>query len=239
MATTVAREANQSDSRYLSSAQEIESCFKNFRDERVPLTLTLDGSEQQLTVKVLDVTSRGFLIEDVKPRDALNTLRARPDFSISVRAEGFFAFVEQSTISGEGEERGLPYFHVPFPANMLFQQRRKAARLKLPLRVSSAGAHITLFGREDLLGRIIDISAGGCRASFPAAAESVVQLGKVMPNCAIALPPRIELHSECTVRHCHTQRDGSVISGLEFTQMHVTDRRRLELFIQSLTRSKT
>ena len=235
---TVSAAANHADSRYLSTPAEIEACFKGFRDERMPLTLTLDGDGEQITVKVLDVTSRGVLIEDVLPRTALGLLKKRPKFSISVRAAGSFAFVEQSIISGEGEERGLPYFHIPFPKRMMFQQRRRAARLKLPLRVSSAGAHVTIFASQDLVGRIIDVSAGGCRASFPSAADGQFELGQVFANSAISLPPRLELHSEVAIRHQHVQRDGTVTAGLEFTTMHVTDRRRLEQFIQSLSKSK-
>lgn len=237
MAPSAPARPDQQDSRYLSAPKDIEQCFKTLRDERVDLTLTLDGSGERLNCRVLDITSRGILIEDIRPRDALAQLRKRPRFSLSARHQGTFAFVERSTISGEGEERGLPYFHVPFPKQMLFQQRRRAARYRLPLRVSSQGASITLFNKQDMTGRIIDISAGGCRAAFNLSDKNDLQIGQSFENCAINLPPVLEIHSHSIIRHVHTQRNGLTVAGIELSEMHVTDRRRLEQFIQSLSRS--
>ena len=232
----MAAAVSQSDSRYLNSHIEIKKCLTRFRDERTPLTLMLDSDGQKITVKVLDVTIDGFLVDDILPRSALDTLRKRPAFSISVRADGCYAFVEQSKISDEGEARGLPYFHIPLPSSMLYQQRRKAARINLPLRVSSAGAHVTVDGTNPITGSMIDISAGGLRAKFPQQQPGELKLSQVLKDCTLSMPPHLELHTECTVRHCHTQRDGSVVVGFEFTDMAITDRRRLEQFIQSLVK---
>lgn len=202
--------------------------------------MTIDGSATRVTAKVLDVIQRGILVEDIRPREALSILRARPKCSISIRAQGSFLFAQEACISDEGEDQGLPYFHIPSPKEILFQQRRRAARLMLPMRMSSAGARITLFGKEDYVGHIIDISAGGCRASFTADPAPYIARGITSDQNAIYLPPRLELHSEVVIRHCHTQRDRTIVADIELTKMQTTDRRRLEKFIQSLNRqSKT
>jgi c-di-GMP-binding flagellar brake protein YcgR len=234
VATPLPEEIVQAESRFLNTVKDIEQCFKTVRDECIPLTLTIDGTATRVTAKVLDVIKRGILVEDIRPREALSILRGRPKCSISIRANGSFIFAQEACISGEGEDQGLPYFHIPFPKEMVFQQRRRAARLKLPSRVSSAGAHITLFGKEDYVGQIIDISAGGCRAVFPADAAAHLAPGVTIDQSAIYLTPRLELHSESVIRHCRTQQDGTIVAGIELTQMQITDRRRLEKFIQSL-----
>ncbi len=238
MATVAAKEVKQSASRYLNTAVEIEERFKVFRDERTPLTLTMDEDGQQVTATVLDVTSRSILIEDIKPRTALGLLKKHPKFSISVRAEGSFAFVDNTSISGEGEERGLPYFHVPLPTSMVYQQRRSATRVRLPLQITSRGAYITLFAAPEVTGQIVDISAGGCRVNFAVEQCAQFEIDDSVKQGAICLPPRVELHSDCVIRHWRKQPDGSLTVGLEFIAMHITDRRRLEQFIQSASRAK-
>ena len=239
MALTATNKADQQDSRYLSTPAEVERCFKSFRDQRTTLFLTLDGTHEQVTCQVLDVTPAGILIEDIKPRSALALLRQKPRFSISVRNQGAYAFVEKSGISAEGAERGLPFFTVPLPTTMLYQQRRRAARYRLPMRVTSAGANITLFGNEHWIGKIIDISAGGCRAAFQLPEQVKLKVDELYKDCAINLPPVLEIHSHGCIRHSHIQRDGTTIVGIELTEMHVTDRRRLEQFIQSLARQSS
>ena len=226
------------DARYLTDQNAILDCFKEFRDQRVQITIRVDGNPQTITCRVLDVTDSGYLIEDINPRSALADLRRRPEFSLSVRGDGTYAFIEDARITDEGQERGLPYFHVPFPSSMLFQQRRKSARYKLPMRVTtSEGASITLFREREAVGRILDISAGGCRVAFALTPEPELKIGEHISDCAIAMPPVLEIHSEGVVRHFHTRRDGWTVVGIELVKMHVTDRRRLEQFIQTLARN--
>ena len=228
--------AVKNDSRFVTAQADLQRCFKQFRDQRMPLHLTLDEDKSQITARVLDVTAQGVLIEDIKPRDALSKLRKRPSFSLSVRDQGCFAFAEQGRIDSEGEERGLPYFLMPFPERMVFQQRRKAARLRLPSRVSAAGAHVTIFADESKVGKIIDISSGGLRAAFGPEVEVELSVDMVISDCAVNLPPVLEIHSQGIIRHCHRQKDGSLVTGIELTEMHLSDRRRLEQFISSLAR---
>lgn len=226
-----------SDSRYIEDPAEILDCFRLFRDLRAQLNLRLDHSGDAAGCRVLDVTRREFIIEDITPRQVLGGLRKHPRFSISVRSDGLFAFVERVAIRAEGEERGLPYFYVPLPKRMLFQQRRHNPRFRLPLRVSAAGASITLFLSPQLTGRILDISAGACRVEFDLPMAHEIEPDQVIKDCAIYIPPRLEVHGTGVVRHCQDTGHQRFVAGIELTTMHVTDRRRLEQFIQSISRT--
>ncbi len=236
------REPNGQDSRYLESDTEIRKCFKLFRDQRTILNISLDNtsgsfSHQTMTCRVLDISDTDFLIEDINPRAALSDLRTKPTFTLSVRGQGMFAFIEKMHISDVGVERNLPYFHVPLPKKMLYQQRRKGARFRLPLLVTAAGASITLFRDTPSTGRILDISAGGCRAEFDLPLDSPINQDEVVKHCAIALPPRLELTGEGVLRHHKLTKNHTVVCGIELTKMQITDRRRLEQFIQTITRT--
>lgn len=226
------------DSRYLQSPDDIINCLKQLRDLRMDLSMRIDGTGESYTCKVLDVDNSTFLIEDISPRTGNATLRLKPRFTLSARANGIYVFVEDLKVTKWDQERGIPYFHVKLPKAMLFQQRRRAARFRLPLRVSAAGASITLFEEQACVGRIIDISAGGCRAEFDLPTAWEVQNEQRISNCAITIPKLLEIHAEAMIRHYHQNKHSqTLVCGLELTKMHVTDRRRLEHFIQTLART--
>ena len=186
--------------------------------------------------KLLDVSNDDFLIEDIFPRTGIGAVCNASNFSVSARSNGTFIYIEECCIDKWDQERGIPFFHIKLPARILYQQRRKTARFRIPLRVSAAGASITLFEENDLVGRIIDISAGGCRAEFQM--PSAVKVDESFQDCAITIPKLLEIHSEVIVRHFHEDKTSqTLVCGFELTEMHVTDRRRLEHFIQNIARS--
>ncbi len=230
--------AETSDSRYLNKRHEIISCLKQLRDQRSDLTARIKGQTHSYTCKLLDVGDNDFLIEDIAPRSGLQALRDAKKFSLSARTEGTFVYIEETRIKKWDQERGIPFFHLPLPRTLLFQQRRRAARYRLPLRVSASGASITMFNSHNPVGRIIDISAGGCRVEFPLPSPWQIKQDEQIDNCAITIPKLLEIHSEAVVRHFHENKHSqTLVCGIELTKMHVTDRRRLEHFIQTIAKS--
>lgn len=226
------------DSRYLDEPADIIAALKLLRDQRLDLTVRLDSHKDTFTCKVLDVSDDDFLMEDIAPRTGIQLLRNAKRFSISARTHGIYAYIEATHVLQWSQERGVPYFHVALPESMLFQQRRKAARYRLPLRVSADGASITLFDDQDLVGRIVDLSVGGCRAEFDLPASAQISNDVTFEQCAITIPQLLEVHSQVVVRHCHHNKNtNSLVCGMELNDMHVTDRRRLEQFIQTMARS--
>jgi len=226
------------DSRYLDTAQDVIRCLKQVRDQRLDLDLRVDGSAQRYRCKILDVSERDFLIEDIFPRDGITALRAAKKFSLSARGAGSYMYIESAKLLKGDEERGIPYFHIGLPKKVLSQQRRRDARFMIPLRVSAAGASITMFEKDSTSGSIIDISAGGCRAEFSLPAPWPVKSDEHFKSCAITIPNLLEIHSEGVVRHFHENKHNkTLVCGIELTKMNVTDRRRLEHFIQTIAKN--
>ena len=226
------------DSRYLNKRDDIIACLKQLRDQRASLTLRVDGSPESYQCKVLDVSTEDFLIEDITPRSGITAIRDAKKFSLSARAEGMFVYIEETQLLKWDQERGIPYFHIALPDNILSQQRRRAARFRLPLRVSASGASITMFNEVEMVGRIIDISAGGCRAEFDLPSPWTIKTDDHYDNCAITIPKLLEIHGEAVVRHFHENKHSqTLVCGIELTKMHVTDRRRLEHFIQTIAKT--
>ena len=228
----------QSDSGVLHDPAEIRDQFKIFRDQRSALTLRFDGETVPYECKVLDVLDRELLLDDLSPREGINLVRADKPFSISARTTGLFAFVDKAKVTKVDAERGIPYFHVPLPSEMLLQRRRRAARYRIPLTVRASGASISLFRKSTDIGQIVDISVGGCRAEFEHDHYPPLTADEEIESCAITIPRLLEIHSHGVIRHISFNKQSNrVICGIEFTEMNVTDRRRLERFIQTIGRS--
>ena len=225
-------------SRYLDERGEIVRVIKVLRDQRAEVQLRFEDDSEAYTAKVLDVLETSLLLDDVRPRSGLSHLRTGKSFSLAARVHGMYAYSATNHAFKSEAERGVPYFHVALPVNLLYQQRRNAARFRLPLRVTTKGACVTLTRSHDekIAGRVIDISAGGCRVQFdglievPLAAEEQV-------GCAISIPKLLDLDGHGIVRHVsYDEQTRKLTCGIELTEMNVTDRRRLEQFIQSLAK---
>ncbi len=229
------------ESRYLSDPGEVAQIFKLLRDQRAELQLRFDEDSSVFKAKVLDLHGASVLIEDVQPREGMRLLRAGRPFSLSVRTGSLYVHSAHNQVHKSDSERSVPYFHVNLPKNLLCQHRRRAMRYKLPLRVAIRGAEVTLYpaarDAKPLPGTIIDISSGGCRAEFAGFKFQPIQEGDPLDSCALQIAKLLELSTKAEIRHTSFDSQRRVLTcGIEFTEMHVTDRRRLEQFIQSMSR---
>ena len=226
--------------RYIDDADDISRVIKILRDQRADMQIRFDDGALACSAKILDLQGDSFLLEDVQPREGFKPLRAGKTFTLSARAHGIYMRCEGNRVIKADSERGIPFFHVPLPKSMLYQQRRKADRFRLPLSVTTNGASISLFRNdpdEPMTGRVIDISVGGCRAEFDGPASPPVDCDEQVDTCSISIPNLLELSAKAAIRHfSYNEQSRKLTCGIELTEMHVTDRRRLEQFIQSITR---
>ncbi len=224
------------DSRYLSDPDDIARTLKILRDQRSMLSLRFEGIEEAYSAKVLDISSKHLILEDIRPRNGLQYAREARVFTVSARADGIYAYFTDCKVASIEAERGIPYFLLKLPSSMLYQQRRRSARFRLPLAVAATGASIRLHREgHSFTGKIIDISAGGCRASFSAKPEPKFDEAE-QADCDIEIPHLLEVGAKAVIRHHHTEED-RVICGIELQEMLVSDRRRLEEFVQNIART--
>jgi c-di-GMP-binding flagellar brake protein YcgR len=240
-AATTAAKQSAITSRFLSDAEEIARVFRIFRDQRANLQLRFQDKPSVYAAKVLDLQKRSILLEDIQPRDGLAWLRSGKPFALSGRVDGVYIHSFQNRVHKTESERGLPFFHVALPDSLLYQQRRRSARFRLPLRVAANGARVMLFRQvgdaDPAEGHVIDVSAGGCRAEFKEPLIPPAQNDELLAGCAISIPNLLELTAKGVIRHCYVDRVRQITTcGIEFTEMHVTDRRRLEQFVQVIAK---
>ncbi len=230
--------AGASASQFLSDRTEIERVFLIFRDQCSPVRLRFDGRDDEFTARVLEVRNGEFLLEDVRPRSGMRPMRDGEPFSLSGRVDGIYAHASELRVRETLEDRGLPYFALRLPSELLYQQRRRAARFRLPLSVTKDGARITLHRRErPLSGFLVDISAGGCRVVFDVKADPQLQPDELVERANIEIPNLLSLTARTIVRHHqYDKTTGQVACGIEFAEMSVRDRRSLEQFIQKIAK---
>lgn len=241
MAETAQDTAASGQSRYLTDPEEISQVFKLLRDHRTELQLRFDKETLTYRAKVLDLQGASVLIEDIQPRDGMRLLRAGHPFALAARVDGLYVHCANNHAHKSDAERNLPFFHVALPKHMLFQQRRRATRFRLPLRVVANGAQITLYPASSetkpLVGSIIDISAGSCRAEFAGFKFRPLQDDDALDGCSLTIPNLLEVSARAALRHSSFDSRRYILTcGIEFTEMQVTDRRRLEQFIQTIAR---
>lgn len=231
---------SSAQSRYLNDPEEIVQVVELLRDLRAELQLRFDEERAVFTARVLDLQGSVMLIEDVQPREGMRLLRSGKPFSLSMRGEGLYVHSVHNQAQRASSEHTAPCFHVPLPKSLLFQQRRRAVRYRLPLRVTIAGARLTLFpeGRESkpLTGTLIDISSGGCRAEFEGFKFCPIQEGDPLDRCLLQVPRMLDLTIQGEIRHSQFDPQQRLLTcGIEFVRMADDERQSLERFIERMS----
>ena len=224
-------------SRYLDKREDITRVLREFRDQCHSVTLRFEGVEQEYTAQVLDVTDQQVLLEDVRPRTGIALMNERKLFSLAGRGDGVYVYATGNRVSESGAERLVPYFRVALPRSMLCQQRRRTARFRLPVALGERHAKIVIAkGDASKDGTIVDLSAGGCRAEFSGALPEGIEKGVVIERCQIEIGGLVKLSPKAVIRHHNVQADLNTC-GIEFTDMGLAERRRLEQFIHTLSKA--
>lgn len=225
-------------SQFLTDRAAIERLFRLFRDQCAALQLRFGRTRDEYSARVLEVTSTQMLIEDIRPRTGMRLMRDRELFTLTGRLDGIYVRVDEARVTEIAVDRGVPYFALPLPTQVLFQQRRRAARFRLPLSVTKDGARIMLHRADrPLSGHLLDISAGGCRVIFDVKSDPQILQDEVVERSQIEIPNLLKLSARTIIRHHSLNKQtGQLTCGIEFSEMPVSDRRRLEQFIGKIAK---
>jgi c-di-GMP-binding flagellar brake protein YcgR len=226
-------------SQFLRARSDIQRAFVLFRDHCLPVKLQFPSADEEFAARILDVTPTRFLLEDVKPRTGLQRLRDGEPFSLAIRVDGLYARADGLQVLEVADDYGVPYCVVALPPELLYQQRRRSERFALPPAISIHDARVILHRAERVLnGRIADISAGGCRVLLDVVTDPELRSGELIERCEIDVPGQLSFTTPCAIRHQLLNKQlGRLECGIEFEQMRLADRRRLERFIQLIAKT--
>ena len=230
--------SNSSASRYITGKSEIIGALKLLRDLRARVKISIESEKFACSAQVLDVTHAHYLLENILPREGMKILTNANSFNLVVRAQGLYIYITDCKVEQVSVERNIPYYLVALPERILYRQRRSEQRMKLPSTEFQDNAHVVLHRQSGPLNGVLsNISVGGCKVQIDQQVEPGFNKNEEISRCEIHIPKMLDLESKAIIRHAQYHHSKEIHScGIELTEMSVQNRRRLERFIEYISR---
>ncbi len=230
------------ESRYLSSPDEVSQVFRFFRDQQSEIKIRFNSDKlraQSFTARVLDLDADQILLQNIIPRDGIEHLRRGELFSISGRADGLFVYIsENRAIPGPvAVANSIDHcVRIGLPTTVLYQQRRRSDRYRVPLKAQAHRSHIRLGDIAPLYGRILDISSIGAKILIEPARQDSIRKDQRLQNCLVHVPNQLSIEASFFVRHAiFNSTQQTMTCGLELLELSDSARAELTTFVTKIT----
>ncbi|MEB0041385.1 MULTISPECIES: flagellar regulator YcgR PilZN domain-containing protein [unclassified Pseudomonas] len=221
----------------LTTSLEISANLRLLLDSHDPLIITFHERTQRFQSFLIEVDrdSNSLALDEMIPRDGERFLTNGEAY----RVEGFhdgvriaWESVDALTID-DGEHR---CYRGVLPKEVVYHQRRNAFRAALKL----AQLVNVEIGGDKLLspinGKLLDISATGCKLRFEGDISDRLQLGQVYERFIAALPFG-KMTAPVELRYLHyEERIDVTFGGIRFHNMSGLVQRQVERFVYQLQR---
>jgi c-di-GMP-binding flagellar brake protein YcgR len=222
----------------LTTPLEIAANLRLLFDSHDPLIITFEERAQrfQSYVVQIDRESNQMALDEMIPREGERYLEAGEKF----RVEGFHDGVRIAWESAGRlqivEAAGQRSYLGPLPTEVVYHQRRNAFRAALKLsqliNVEIAGDKI----KSPVRGKLLDISATGCKLRFDGNIAENLQLGQIYERFCAELPYG-SMIAPVELRHLHfEERIDTTFAGVRFHNMTGLVQRQVERFVCQLQR---
>ncbi|MCP2074008.1 UNVERIFIED_ORG: c-di-GMP-binding flagellar brake protein YcgR [Pseudomonas lini] len=222
----------------LSTPLEIAGNLRMLQDSHDPLIITFHERTQRFQSYLVDIDreSNSIALDEMIPRDGERFLLAGEPF----RVEGFHDGVR---IAWEGkgpltitESSDGRCYRGALPDEVVYHQRRNAFRAALKLAqlvdVELGGEKL----KSSVNGKLLDISATGCKLRFEGDITARLQLGQVYERFIAALPFG-NMTAPVELRYLHfEERINTTFAGVRFHNITGLVQRQVERFVYQLQR---
>ncbi|WP_043238879.1 flagellar brake protein [Stutzerimonas azotifigens] len=222
--------------RVLTAPLEVLANLRPLLENHIPLIIRFADRSQRFQSFVVELDRAGgsLVLDELIPTDGERLLHAGEPFSI----EGFY---EGARIAWEvrtariDELDGIRSYRTELPTELVYHQRRNAYRATL----TGPTVFATLAGKQlsqPLEGKVVDLSATGCKLCLPGNRVHGLQPGEVYEHFVAQLPiGRVETAIE--LRHArYEERSDSTFCGIRFHQMNGLLQRQIERLVYQLQR---
>ena len=222
----------------LTTPLEIVSTLRMLQESHDPLIITFHERSQRFQSYLVDVDRESAMIalDEMIPRDGERFLLAGEPFRIEGFHEGVRIAWESNGTLAIDESNGGRCYRGTLPDEVVYHQRRNAFRAALKL---AQLVNIELAGEKlkvPLSGKLLDISATGCKLRFDGDITSGLQLGQVYDRFLAALPfGSMTTSVELRYLH-HEERIDTTFAGVRFHNMSGLVQRQVERFVYQLQR---
>ena len=218
---------------------EILASLKLLQQGEDRLTITFDGHprEYQSHLVNLDRDRCQLALDELVPSDGVSRLLAGDSFHVEGYHEGIrMAWRTERADIRRGDHQGHRCYWMEIPFEMDYHQRRDAYRAPLkPTQIPNVNLAGKLLS-PSLVGKLLDISATGCKLRFPGNVLSVLERGEVYERLSIALP-EATLVLAAELRHLHyEERQQASFAGIRFREISGFEQRQIERFVFQVQR---
>ncbi|AIR90045.1 pilus assembly protein PilZ [Pseudomonas cremoricolorata] len=224
----------------LTTPLEITANLRQLLDSHDPLILTFPERSQRFQSYVVKVDKDSDLLalDELMPRDGERFIESGEPFRIEGFHDGVRVAWECNHPLTITEIDGHRCYRGPLPSEVTYHQRRNAFRAALKLSqlvdIVVDGSHLE--GDGPLRGKLLDISATGCKLRFDSDVESRLQLGQVYERFKAATPLGLA-DVMVELRHLHfEERINTTFAGVRFHNLNGPSQRRVESFVYQLQR---
>jgi c-di-GMP-binding flagellar brake protein YcgR len=226
-------------SRVLSHPTEIVDALRTIAQQGLELSLRVTGFGNEIRARILHVDETTILLGELRPQVARDALSKSPEgFMLAGRGGGLYVFASDVMPRHQRRPASGEQLEATLPEQLIYQQRRRAPRISLPVRgVAGKGARLRLQrGTETIKGTIVDISIGGCRARIDAQTPPKLTVGEVIDSCQVQLTRHTSITARVAIRHVASNAEsGQVFCGIEFMTMAPEYRTTLDKFVQRVS----
>ncbi|ANY88730.1 MULTISPECIES: flagellar brake protein [Pseudomonas] len=224
----------------LTTPLEIAANLRQLLDSHDPLIITFPERSQRFQSYVVHVDrdANTVALDEMIPRDGEKFIENGEPFRIEGFHDGVRIAWECNTATTITEIDGHRCYRAPLPTEMTYHQRRNAFRaaLKLSQLVDIVLDGERLKGKGALRGKLLDISATGCKLRFEGNVEERLQLGEVYERFAASNPLGMP-QAMVELRHLHfEERLNTTFAGVRFHNLNGQMQRKIESFVYQLQR---
>nr|WP_306470518.1 flagellar regulator YcgR PilZN domain-containing protein [Pseudomonas sp. efr-133-TYG-103a] len=220
----------------MTTPLEIAANLRLLMESHDPLIITFHERSQRFQSYVTDVDrdSNEITLDEMIPRDGERFLANGEAF----RVEGFHDGVRIAwEVKAKMDVIDDPRcYRGPMPEEVVYHQRRNAFRAALKL---ASLVDIEIGGdklKSPLRGKLLDISATGCKLRFEGDVSERMQLGQVYERFVAHLPFGA-MTTPVELRYLHfEEKINTTFAGVRFHNMSGLVQRQVERFVYQLQR---
>lgn len=219
------------------SPRVIDKILARHFDERGHFWLIPEGDEDfQIAVQMVsnDPENRRFLID--QPKEVpLNHLKASSRIRVQAVIDQLVSwfYVDHLKEKIEGTDR---YFEVPYPAQIDRLQRRNVFRVRIPPDVIGVVEFFQPTTSTLLVGRLDDLSAGGCAIALRPEQAVGLEQGVQLSPVKLAIDGFADLSVSLVIRNQRIVSPGEWIFGAEFVDLGPIESQQLDRTVMRLQR---
>lgn len=236
MSNPFAEDGGPQPPQILKTTAEIHATLKQLQDNHIPLLVRFAERNQQYQTYVIETNrEKGWIaFDELIPNDGERLMASGETFQIEGHCEGVRVAWKNDHPAHLSELNDARCYWTPLPEQILYHQRRNAYRASLvgqPIAAELSGKTI-----KPLEGRVVDMSATGCKLGFQGNLQSGLQTGRIYEHLSAKLPFGT-ITTAAELRHVvFDEKLDITFCGMRFYRISGLTQRQIERFVYQLQR---